>query len=121
MANHSAADGRISVNIGTAVPNADGTVTIVVSHGPSTHPNAVSTMDYPRGNLAFRWFLPDAVPAPPEVTLVKLAEAPVAISRVNRRLERWLYPTPPMIWSYLARSDHFPGRGNGGSPTRGCR
>jgi len=80
MANHSAGDGRTSVNIGSAAPNADGTVTIVVSHGPSEHPNAVSTMDYPRGNLAFRWFLPDSVPEPPEVSLVKLAEAPTAVS-----------------------------------------
>ena len=42
----------------------------------SAHPNAVSTMDYPRGNLAFRWFLADRVPEPPVVELVKLAEAP---------------------------------------------
>ena len=26
-------------------------------HGPSAHPNALTTLDYPRGNLAFRWFL----------------------------------------------------------------
>ncbi|GAB3250675.1 hypothetical protein [Nocardioides dilutus] len=78
MANHSAGDGRTSVNIGSAVPNADGTVTIVLAHGQATHPNAVTTMDYPRGNLAFRWFLPDAVPAPPEVSLVKLADAPMS-------------------------------------------
>ena len=80
MANHSAGDGRTSVNIGSAVPNADGTVTIVVGHGPSAHPNAVTTMDYPRGNLAFRWFLPDGVPEPPVVSLVKLAEAPTTVS-----------------------------------------
>ena len=40
MATHSAGDGRTSVNIGSAEPNRDGTVTIVVSHGPSAHPNA---------------------------------------------------------------------------------
>jgi uncharacterized membrane protein len=79
MANHSAGDGRTSVNIASAVPNADGTVTVVVSHGPSSHPNALSTMDYPRGNLAFRWFLPDHVPEPPVVELVKLADAPAGV------------------------------------------
>jgi len=36
-------------------------------------------MDYPRGNLAFRWFLADAVPARPEVTLVDLADAPASL------------------------------------------
>ena len=78
MANHSAGDGRTSVKSARRLPNADGTVTIVVSHGPSRHPNAVSTMDYPRGNLAFRWFLPDSVPEPPEVSLLKLEDAPTA-------------------------------------------
>jgi hypothetical protein len=32
-----------------------------------------------RGNLAFRWFLADEVPAPPEVRLVKIDEAPTAV------------------------------------------
>ena len=54
-------------------------MTIVVSHGPSSHPNALSTMDYPRGNLAFRWFLPDHVPEPPVVELVKLVDAPTSV------------------------------------------
>ena len=80
MANHSAGDGRTSVNVASAVPNSDGTVTVVISHGPSAHPNALTTMDYPRGNLAFRWFLPDSVPEPPEVSLVKLADAPSTVS-----------------------------------------
>ena len=84
MANHSAGDGRTSVNIGSAVPNADGTVTIVVSHGPSAHPNALTTMDYPRGNLAFRWFLADAVPEPPEV----LAGEAARTHRPRRSLRR---------------------------------
>ena len=34
MATHNAIDGRSSVNIGSAVPNADGTVTIVVVTRP---------------------------------------------------------------------------------------
>ena len=76
MANGSAGDGRTSVNIASAVPNGDGTVTVAVSHEPIDHPNALTTLGYPRGQLAFRWFLPDAVPAPPEVRLVKVGEAP---------------------------------------------
>ena len=80
MANHSAGDGRTSANIGSAVPNADGSVTLVISHGPSSHPNALTTMDYPRGNLAFRRFLPDSVPEPPVVELVKLSAAPHQVS-----------------------------------------
>lgn len=78
MATFGAADARCSVNIGSAVPNGDGTVTVVVSREITAHPNAISTVDYPRGNLAFRWFLPDEVPAPPDVRLVKLADAPTS-------------------------------------------
>ncbi len=73
-------DERCSVNGHTAVPNADGSVTVVVSRSLTAHPNAISTVDYPRGNLAFRWFLADAVPARPEVRLVKVADAPSEIS-----------------------------------------
>ena len=77
MANHSAGDGRTSVNVGVGRAQLrTASVTVVISHGPSSHPNALTTMDYPRGNLAFRWFLPDSVPEPPEVSLVKLADAP---------------------------------------------
>ncbi len=79
MATHNAADARSSVNIGSAVPNRDGTVTIVVARGRADHPNAVTTLDYPRGNLAFRWFLVDQVPAMPEVRLVKLVDAPTEV------------------------------------------
>lgn len=64
----------------TAVPNADGSVTIVLSRGMTSHPNSLTTLDYPRGNLAFRWFLADEVPARPEVRLVKTADAPTAVS-----------------------------------------
>ncbi|WP_332644725.1 DUF1254 domain-containing protein [Aeromicrobium sp.] len=79
MATHNAADGRSSVNIGSAVPNGDGSVTIVVARRQAAHPNAVTTMGYPRGNLAFRWFLADRVPDPPNVRLVKLVDAPKAV------------------------------------------
>lgn len=71
-------DARSSVNGYTATPNGDGTVTVVLSRGMTAHPNSLTTLDYPRGNLAFRWFLADGVPARPEVRLVKIADAPTA-------------------------------------------
>ena len=79
MATHNAADGRSSINGFTARPDSDGSVTIVIAKRQLEHPNAITTMDYPRGNLAFRWFLADAVPARPEVTLADLADAPVSL------------------------------------------
>ena len=72
-------DLRTSVNGYSAVPNSDGSVTVVISRGMTAHPNSITTVDYPRGNLAFRWFLADAVPARPEVQLVKAADAPTKI------------------------------------------
>ncbi|WP_220453995.1 DUF1214 domain-containing protein [Nocardioides immobilis] len=80
MATHNADDDRCSVNGTQAVANSDGSVTIVVARGRLEHPNAVSTVDYPRGNLAFRWFLADEVPARPEVRLVRAADAPTTTS-----------------------------------------
>ncbi len=76
MATPGVADARSSVNGHSAVPNADGSVTIVISRGMTEHPNSITTLDYPRGNLAFRWFLADDVPARPEVSLVKVSDAP---------------------------------------------
>lgn len=80
MATHNAADGRSSVGGPTAIPNSDGSVTIVVTRGETgRHPNALTTMDYPRGNLAFRWFLVDDVPALPTAVVMPLAEAPTQV------------------------------------------
>jgi hypothetical protein len=62
------------------VPNADGTVTVVISRGVTEHPNSITTLDYPRGNLAFRWFLADGVPVRPDVQLVKVPDAPTAVT-----------------------------------------
>ena len=59
--------------------NSDGSVTIVVSRGMTAHPNSLTTLGYPRGNLAFRWFLSEALPERPEVKLVKVSEAPTAV------------------------------------------
>lgn len=80
MAVPGVADARSSVNGFTATPNSDGTVTIVVSAGRTGHPNSLTTLGYPRGNLAFRWFLADAVPERPQVQLVKAAEAPTTVT-----------------------------------------
>lgn len=80
MATHNAADGRSSVNGSTAQPDSDGAVTIVVSAAALPHPNAVTTMGYPRGNLAFRWFLADTIPAKPEVAVVKASQAPTSLA-----------------------------------------
>lgn len=80
MAVPGVADARSSVNGSTAVANSDGSVTVVISRGLTSHPNSLTTLGYPRGNLAFRWFLVDAVPARPEVRLVTVAEAPSAVT-----------------------------------------
>lgn len=82
MATYGAAEGpdaRCSINGHSAVANSDGTVTIVLSRDRTPHPNSVTTLGYPRGNLAFRWFLADGVPARPEVELVKASDAPTAV------------------------------------------
>jgi hypothetical protein len=44
----------------------------------------LTTLGYPRGNLAFRWFLADGVPVRPEVRLVKLSEAPTSVELAAR-------------------------------------
>ena len=80
MATESLLDARTSVNVGAAVPNADGTVTVVVSHEQLAHPNAISTAGRSRGALAFRWFLAEFVPDRPLVEVVAAADAPVAPS-----------------------------------------
>ncbi|HTY34238.1 DUF1214 domain-containing protein [Mycobacterium sp.] len=82
MATYGAAEGsdaRCSVNGQSAVLNSDGSVTIVLSHTITAHPNSLTTLGYPQGNLAFRWFLADAVPQRPDVRLVKASEAPADV------------------------------------------
>lgn len=54
MAGHNTADGRTSINMSTAQPNSDGTVTVVIARRQLDHPNAITTLDQPRGSLAFR-------------------------------------------------------------------
>ena len=79
MATYGAEDARCSINGHSAVLNGDGSVTIVLSRGMTAHPNSLTTLGYPRGNLAFRWFLADEVPGRPEAKLVKVSEAPTAV------------------------------------------
>ncbi|MFP1154657.1 DUF1214 domain-containing protein [Mycobacterium sherrisii] len=67
---------RSSLNNHSAVANTDGSVTVVLSREITAHPNSLTTLGYPRGNLAFRWFLSDDVPDRPEAKLVKVADAP---------------------------------------------
>jgi hypothetical protein len=79
MATYGAGEGgdvRCSINGHSAALNSDGSLTVVLSNSPTAHPNSLTTLGYPRGNLAFRWFLADGVPERPEAALVKLADAP---------------------------------------------
>ena len=62
------------------MPNADGTVTVVLSHDDLDHPNAITTAGHAEGTLAFRWFLADAVPGRPTVDVVRTADAPTTVS-----------------------------------------
>ncbi|MDX2169096.1 MAG: DUF1214 domain-containing protein [Deltaproteobacteria bacterium] len=71
---------RTSVNIGSARPNADGTVTVVIAQRRLAHPNAISTIGHSEGMIAFRWFHADAVPQPLTCEVVKAADAPSALS-----------------------------------------
>lgn len=76
MATEALPDARTSVNGGSAVLNADGSVTVVVARTQLDHPNAITTAGNARGTLAFRWFLSESVPDTPTVDLVATAEAP---------------------------------------------
>ena len=79
MAGHTATDGHTSVNMRTAQPNADGTVTVVIARDQLDHPNAITTHGQARGSLAFRWFLADAVPERPDVRLVATGDVPTSL------------------------------------------
>jgi hypothetical protein len=78
MATYGDEAARSSLNNHSAALNGDGSVTIVLSREILAHPNSLTTLGYPLGNLAFRWFLSDGVPARPEVQLVKAIDAPTA-------------------------------------------
>ncbi len=72
--------GRAGINSGTAVPNGDGTVTLVISREQLAHPNAISTKDHPEGLMSFRWFHAADLPEPPVISLVAAADAPRSVS-----------------------------------------
>ncbi len=72
--------GRAGLNSGTAVPNSDGSITIVISRELLDHPNAISTKDHPEGLMSFRWFHADELPEHPSITVLPAAEAPRSIS-----------------------------------------
>jgi len=74
MAGHNAADGQTSINGETATTDADGTVTVVLARTLVDHPNAITTLDLPRGNLALRCFLTADVPERPATRLVKISD-----------------------------------------------
>ena len=78
MARFDGADERTSVNLGSAVPNADGSVTVVIAQEPLEHPNAISTIRHPEGVIAFRWFHAAEVPETPSVAVIAAADAPRA-------------------------------------------
>ncbi len=79
MAGHNLGDAPTSINIGSAVPNGDGTVTAVIARRALAHPNALSTVDHAQGALAFRWFLADEVPPRPQVELVHVDDVPTQV------------------------------------------
>lgn len=72
--------GRAGIKSGSAVPNSDGSVTIVVSTEQLAHPNALSTKGHPEGLMSFRWFLSDDLPERPATEVVPVAQAPVTVS-----------------------------------------
>jgi len=72
--------GRSGINCGSAVPNSDGSITIVVSRGLLEHPNALSTKGHPEGLMAFRWFFADDVPEQPSAKVVPTDQAPRTVS-----------------------------------------
>lgn len=72
--------GRAGVNSATAVPNSDGSITIVISRELLEHPNAISTKDHPEGLMSFRWFHADELPEQPTTAVVAAADAPKEIA-----------------------------------------
>jgi len=80
MAGYNSDYERVSLNIGSAVPNADGTVTVVIAQRRLAHPNAISTIGHSEGMIAFRWFHAADVPQRPVCEVVHAAEAPLHVT-----------------------------------------
>src|SRR5262249_20668149 len=68
--------GRTAVNHGSVLPNADGTVTVVIARRPLDHPHAITTTDHAEGIPAFRCFDATGAPDQPVTEVVPVADAP---------------------------------------------
>lgn len=79
MAGYNADYARTSINHGSAVANADGTVTTVIALDLQPHPNSISTIGHEEGVIAFRWFHAEEVPDTPVVELVRVVDAPQSV------------------------------------------
>jgi hypothetical protein len=80
MAGYNSDYERVSVNIGSALPNSDGTVTIVIAQQRLAHPNAISTVGHDGGMIAFRWFHAENVPEPLSCAVMDVAAVPRTVS-----------------------------------------
>jgi hypothetical protein len=60
---------RVTINGSQVAYEPDGSWEIVIAPRDPGHPNWVSTAGHRRGRIWFRWFLPEATPESPEVTL----------------------------------------------------
>ena len=66
---------RMSRTMANVVPEADGTIRLVLTHGRAVHPNWLDTAGHRHGVLIFRWVGPrDAVTDMPTTQVVKVAE-----------------------------------------------
>jgi len=66
---------RMSCTMANVVPEADGTIRLVLTHGHDVHPNWLDTAGHRYGVLVLRWVGPrDAVTDMPTTRVVKVAE-----------------------------------------------
>jgi len=65
---------RTTLNGGHAVPNPDGSITVVVSEADPGHPNWIRPQGHPRGRIWWRWFQPAETPEPLTVEKVPVGE-----------------------------------------------
>ncbi|HNF05698.1 MAG TPA: DUF1214 domain-containing protein [Mycobacterium sp.] len=71
---------RSGINCGSAIPNSDGSTTIVIARQLLEHPNALSTKDHAEGLMAFRWFFAADMPEHPSTTVLSVDQAPRTVS-----------------------------------------
>ena len=66
---------RICINKGSAVPEADGTVKVIVAHADPGHPNWIHTAGHHEGTMCWRWYRPEGLQGPePPTRVVKFEE-----------------------------------------------